>query len=311
MAAGGDDGDNGIIRYRYYNASGTWTAEAEATSSSLISDKLLAINHSSDGEMLYSSTTGHDINDISIYKAKVPRHAISADEWLFYPEYEFDTTVPWNSKDVTNVTHTLDAAGYTKFTIAAGFTTGVAGVLNLDPPLDLRQGKTLVAEVKTEVSGGIATGNYEFIYDDVADMGLEESPDKVLKADYSYVRPPSEVYFIVDADGASPTYTALDEARDQADLTWSTISVTADDLFCVAYSSPFNKFDIDFGATVNAIADRTLTAYYSNGDGWTSLSATDNTKTADNGTFKTFAQDGTVAWNIPEDHYDSIVRGLR
>ena len=132
------------------------------------------VNHTDEGEILYSSTTAHDLNDISIYKAKVPSGAISADEWLFYPIYEFNAGVPWKAIDVDNVTNTVDAAGYTKMVIDGAHTTGTAAVFNLATPLDIREGQALVAEVKTEAA--LASGDYKWLYDDVEDLGKTWSP---------------------------------------------------------------------------------------------------------------------------------------
>ena len=307
MARGGDNSNSGIYRRRFYNLGGTWTDDEEVTSNILKSDKILNVNHPDEGEILYSTTTNHVMNGVSIYKGKVPRDKISIDDWLYYPVYEFETDIAWLDKIIANVTQQTDSLGFTQIGIGASHTTGLAAVLNIDP-LDLRQGKELVAEVRS--TKNLDAGDYEWIYDDVEDMGKTWSPVKVFKADYAYSRPPSKVYFVVDYDGATPTYTALPKVIDQIGGTVETVSITVDDLICVGYSIPFNSFSVDLGGTVNAVADRTLTAYYTNGDGETSLSATDGTKTADNGTTKTLAQDGNVTWTIPEDWVVSTIDGV-
>jgi hypothetical protein len=305
LAEGGANGDNGLHRYRFYNSGGTWTSEEENTSNSLISDKILVVNHPNEGELLYSSTTNHDVNGVSIYKGQIPRDKISTDEWLFYPRHEFDTTVPWNDVSASNVTQTIDAAGHTKFNIAAAHTTGIVGTLNLDPPIDIRAGQALVAEVYSDAALSVS-GDYRWVYDDVEDLGQTRSPAKVFLAglDESYAA--TKVLFHVDYDG-TPVFTDLTQLVDGLTGTIDTLSITADDYIHVGYSKPFNQIFMDFGGTVNLVADRTLTAAYFNGEAATTISATDGTKVADNGTFRTFAQNGTISWTIPSDWKPSTI----
>ena len=140
MARGGASSNTGLYWRRYYASGGSWTSEEEDTTNSLISDKILNVKHSNEGEIIYSSTSNHTKNGVSIYKGKVPKSAIAANDWLFYPVYEFDTGVPWNSQTIANVTQQVDTTGYTQISIAGGHTTGLAAVMNLDSPIDFRQG---------------------------------------------------------------------------------------------------------------------------------------------------------------------------
>jgi hypothetical protein len=285
LATGGDDGDNGLMRIRYYNSSGTWTEEQEATASTQIADKLLAINHTDTGETLYCTTTAHETNGVSVYKGQVPRDAIVADQYLFYPIYEFNTSIPWADEDVSNVTQSI-TEGHTKIAIATGHTTGLAAVQNIDA-LNFQTGDALVAEVYSDVALSSAT-DYKWVIDDVENMGEENVPSKVLHWD--------------DPDGTE-AFTDKTRMYDGVHIDGDTITLTSDDYLAIGYSKPFNEITVDVGTTVNSNS-ATMTGYYFDGTGkYANVSASDGTASGG----ATLAKDGDITFSLPEDWQQSTI----
>jgi hypothetical protein len=281
MACGGESGDNGIIRYRYYNSSGTWTAESYTTANSLISDKLLMINNPAEGETLWSSTTGETYHNIGIYKGLIGKDKYSSFN-LHYPVTRFDTTIPWEDSVISNVTQSTNN-GHTRIAIATGHTTGLAAVLNLDTAIDFTAGDAFVAEIKS--SAAKDAGDLQFVYDDVYDLSENSAPSKI---------------FHNVAFAAANTYTDKTSWYDgkATSATDSTISWADGDLVLIGYSKPFNKITWDIGATPNAVDPSTMAASYYDGTKFTAVSNfSDGTSSAG----ITLAQDGTMSWTMPED----------
>jgi hypothetical protein len=308
LATGGRDADNGMMRIRYYNSSGTWTEEQESTANFQIADKLLAINHTDSGATMYCSTTDHNPDGVMIYKGKVPRDAISSADYLFHPVQEFNTSKAWNDVDVSNVTQGI-LEGQTRISIAAGHTTGIAAVMNIDP-LDFTTGDALVAEVYSD-NEALDASDYAFVIDDVEDMGQTRSPVKVFKEDYAYSRIPTKVFLEADFDG-TPAFTDLTETYDGDGATKDSVSFTTDDYLWIGYSTPFNKITFDVGTTVNAVVCDTPTYRYLAGSTISSgnlSGVTDGTMTGTTPNRVPLAQDGVIAFSQPRNWQTQTVNG--
>lgn len=108
-----------------------------------------------------------------------------------------------------------------------------------------------------------------------------------------------------DAPLGANTFTDLDNAIDDDDTTYSTVTITSDDYIYIGMTEPFtngNMFlKVNMGAVVNANA-ATLSCTYSKldsnthgDDAWVTLSIVDGTASGG----ATFAQDGNISFTVP------------
>ena len=283
-----------LHRVRFFtNSSGVWTTTA--SSDTPHADSLLAIYSSDEGSVLYGAENDDDVFGVNVWKAK-PHDGAYA---LYYSLGELvESDKPWDSIDVDNVTQGTTAT-HTSIAVASGHSTGIVAVKNLPTPLDITHANFISMWIKTTASGGV--NDLKFLYDDVEDLGQTWSPDKVLLEENAHTWNPTKVQQWPDFTSAT-SFTDLPRIYDGLASTEQALTIDNGDLLCVGYSEKFNKItvDLDTGGTVNAVADCTLTAEYFNGSVWTNVAITDGTKVTDNGTFRTFAQDGVISFTIPD-----------
>ncbi len=293
-----------IDRYLYYNLfditaqTGVWTQVK--TDEGHYASKLLSIRHPNTGFALY-----HAINDdlkygVSVGKADVPWF----DRALFHDRGQLVATgIAWADRSVANVTQSHNE-GATKIAVAAGHTTGVVAVKDLDTPIDATNCSAITMLIKSSATGGISSGNLQLKYDDVEDLGKTWSPSKILKADYARSFAPTKIYHHDDPSG-TPTYTDLPAAYDGASSSLIVVAVTNDDYLCIGASEKFNK--ITWNLTVVNDVVSTMNVYYYQGTGITAVSGlTDGTETGGN---TTMGQDGTMSFTLPMDWVTSTING--
>jgi len=262
----GDNSTNNIQRYQEYNLSGVWTQRA-ATYDVVRAHQLLAIRDPARGMTLYGSRNNHPYYGVSVWKGYVPQ------AWgdLYTPIGELaPTNEPWDSWIVANATQTTSLTA-TKIAIAAGFTTGVAAVENLDAPIDISQGTRLGVMIHSDVTA--AAADLKLVYDDVVDLGHVLSPTQVVH-----------------------DTTAMPNALDGDTATEETRTLTTASRLYILSDVKFNQITFDFGGTVNAVAS-VLSVDLWTGGGWSNVAITDGTDTAG----VTFSKDGTVTFTPVHD----------
>src|SRR3990167_9181735 len=270
----GDNSTNNILRYQEYNLSGVWT---QRTASDVVkAHRLLAIRDPSRGQLLFGSRNNHAFYGVCVWKARVPE--AWGDLYTIIGTLA-PTNEPWDSWIVANATQTIDQTT-TKIAIAAGFTTGVAAVENLDAPIDISQGTRLGVLIKSDVTA--AAADLKLVYDDVVDLGHVLSPTNVVH-----------------------TATAMPLVLDGLVGTEETVSITTASQLYIVSDVKFNQITFDLGTTVNANASVMVVKCWTGG-AYSEVTIVDGTDTAG----ATLAKDGTVTFTPPHDFDQKTIGGV-
>src|SRR3990167_5688385 len=271
--------DTAVLRMQEWNNGGSWSLRTASDVAN--AQQLLAIRNPALGHVLYGSRSNDSDYGVSVWKGQVP------EAWgdLYTDLGTLATTnTPWDAWVVGNVTQSTQNS-FTKVAIAAGFTTGVAAVENLDAPIDISQGTRLGVLVKSDVA--TTSGDLKLVYDDVLDLGRVYVATSVKKRT------------------SVPAWSTLTNAFDgradtKEDLDWT----TTDEIY-VFGSVKFSQFTVDMGATVNAVAS-VLSATMWNGSEWLALTITDGTDTAG----VTMSKDGTGSFTPLQDWSQVTLDGV-
>ena len=281
--ARGDTGANNVLRYQAYNAGGTWTERTNAEN--VMARCLVAILNPTLGITLWGGWNEHSTHGNCVWYGRVP------ERWgdLYNPVGTLlDTDTPWDVRSVTNITNDVDDLS-TRIQIAAGFTTGIAAVEDMDASFDISEGSQLGMLIKSSV--GTNLGDLELVYDDSLDLG--------------------EAWFVPNGliHWETAAQVDIDEAHRIDELSTG-ITVTSGGYIYVGVANApekFNKIQINLGTTKNAVAASTLTGEYWDGDDWQSL-ASFNDGTASGGV--TLAQSGTITFDLPRDWFIGEVEDI-
>ncbi|KKM26378.1 hypothetical protein LCGC14_1585410, partial [marine sediment metagenome] len=238
------DSAAGLDKYLYYNNGGTWTQSK--TDETMLAAKLLKIHHANTGETLYHARNADPQHGVSIGKADVPQF----DRALFHDRGELVATgIPWDDKDVTNVTQSHNE-GHTQITVDSSFGTGVAAVSNLPSPIDITGAGTIYMQIQVSDPSGVSSNDLQFLFDDVEDLGKTWSPVKVFQEDRNKSLVATKVYHNA---GTSTTYTDLTAAYDGSAPNVSSITVVTTDYIYIGCSQKFNEIYFNMTA-VNDLA---------------------------------------------------------
>ncbi len=112
-----------VLRYEAYNNAGAWTdRQAAETDASYRANSLASIYNPDDGERWV-----YGINrNFEVYPHNYVWGLVSPPTWadMYYPLSQLcNTNTAWDEQAIANVTQST-SSGYTKITVAAGFTTG-------------------------------------------------------------------------------------------------------------------------------------------------------------------------------------------
>src|SRR3990167_2143997 len=276
----GENQSKNVYRYRAYNSAGAW-------STSFVEDllpalRILSVRDPDEGFFLYGAQNENDDYGVCVWKAKVPEARPESPLGVINEGLHSvigtlaQTDSPWDAWQVTNITNSTDD-GFTKVAIAAGFTTGVAAVENLDTPIDITEGTALGVLIRSSVT--TASSDLKLVFEDNSHLGKWYTATSVKEQALS--------------GGAWTTHT---DAFDTLTGTDASVTHTTAKAIYIISAVKFSQIDFDFGGTVNAVAS-VLTVKLFNGSEWTAVTASDGTIAAG----ATWAVDGVVSFTPIQD----------
>src|SRR3990167_4601598 len=272
----GENQSLNVYRYREYDWAGAWTIQN--VKDLLPAVRLLSIRDPDEGFFMYGGQNENADYGVCVWKAKVPEARPESplgvlDEGLYSEIGTLaQTDSPWDAWQVTNITNSTDDS-FTKVAIAAGFTTGVAAVENLDTPVDITEGTALGVLIKSSVT--TASSDLKLVFEDNSHLGKWYTATSVKEQAL--------------AGGAWTTHTA---AFDTLTGTAATVAMTTAKAFYVISAVKFSQIKFDF-ATVNNNASIPTIKLFS-GSEWTAVTVASDGTASPAGT--PWAQNGTMTF---------------
>lgn len=268
--ARGETASLNVLRYQWYNNAGTATVRTDTEGAG--ATYLLAINDVAQGVTLWMGCNQHSQFGVSLLKARVPKY------WADYYNKIgdlADTDVPFDHRDITNVTQSRSGDS-TKISVNATFSTGIIAVEQLPAAVDITKGSHLAVAIKSTVT--LSAGDLQLVISDEDDLGTPVVASAVQ-------------YYNGSTFADQPNMRDGDTSTNNSITAWT----TGDTVYVGRTDEEFDHIYVTIGSTPNANA-ATLSVEYFNGEVWTAVSdLVDGSASAG----ATLAVTGAITFTVP------------
>lgn len=272
------------------NVGGTWTIVKKTES--VNGDLIEAIQHPTDGTILWGAVNNHSAYKSAVFLGRVP--PAFGDSDLFDKVGVLDeVTNIWDETKVGTVTLSLDDNAL-KLDVAAGFVTGILATKRLTTPIDATRARQIGFLIRSNVAA--SASDLTFLMDDTHYCGRRYIPDYLYHYD-TEGRPTLYMYDDSETDDNKWKQQGnTTRRRDLGNTYTANFTLLADDRVYIGFAQRFDraKWDIDTAQT-NA---QTMSAEYWDGEAWTAVAGwSDGTEAGGD----TLAQDGDMTWTMAKD----------
>lgn len=274
------------------NVAGVWT---KTTGNDLYieADILKAIQHPTDGMVLWGGTNGHRLYGTSVFYGRVPRlYGEGGALHKYIGELDAVDRL-WDEQPVSTITQSHDR-GSLQLSVAAGHVTGILASRRLPVPVDITQATSLQFGIKSTIA--VTAGALNFLVDDTYYCGKKYIPNFL----YHYnTEGYAKLVLYDDSETTASKWKTqgnTERRRDGTAIYVAGFTLAADDRIYVGFGQRFDR--LKWVISTAQTNSQTLTCEYWDGQAWAAVTSfTDGTVA----TGKTLAQSGDMTFTISLD----------